>query len=107
MTSFDPLRIYLYEDGLVRIATEEYSEEDEKITDCCVHVTNFAVNYKNQDKFVYNETPSECHGNKVVLTFYIKWKICQVASSPQVYYNTFCVSVDTEKSLEILSAVTI
>lgn len=65
VTSFDPLRIYLYEDGLVRIATEEYSEDEDKVTDCCVHVTNFAVNVKNEsNKFVYNETPSECFGNK-------------------------------------------
>ena len=36
------------------------------MTDCCVHVTNFAVNVKNEsNKFVYNETPSECFGNKV------------------------------------------
>ena len=32
VTSFDPLRIYLYEDGLVRIATEEYSGRLQKAT---------------------------------------------------------------------------
>ena len=65
VTSLDPLKLYVYEDGLVRIATEEYTEEEDKITDCCIHVTNFAVN-RNNDKFVFNNSPSECHGNKVV-----------------------------------------
>ena len=65
VTSLEPLRLYIYNDGLVRIATEEYTEDPEKIYDCCVHITNFAVNRKNTEKFIYNENPSECEGNKV------------------------------------------
>ena len=63
--SLEPLRVYLYDDGLVRIATEEYTEDQDKISDCCVHVTNYAINRKNTDKFTYNQNPSECEGNKV------------------------------------------
>ena len=48
VTSLEPLRLYLYDDGLVRIATEEYSEEPEKLYDSCVHVCNYAINCKIQ-----------------------------------------------------------
>ena len=69
VTSLDPLKLYLYEDGLIRIATEQYSEDDDKLSDCCVHVTNFAVNVKNsKTKFEFNTSPSECQGNKVSST---------------------------------------
>ena len=67
VTSLEPLRLYLYDDGLVRIATEEYSEEPEKLYDSCVHVCNYAINCKNTEKFIYNDNPSECEGNKVRL----------------------------------------
>ena len=60
----------MYDDGLVRIATEEYSEDPEKLYDSCVHVCNYAINCKNKEKFIYNNNPSECEGNKVwILNF--------------------------------------
>lgn len=47
VTSFDPLKIYLYKEGIVRFATEKYvsSDYDRKY----VHLTNYSVNKKNKD----------------------------------------------------------
>lgn len=44
MTSVDPLWIYLYQEGLVRFASEEYSDSiDNKFS----HLTNYSLNKKN------------------------------------------------------------
>ena len=45
---FSP-RLYLHEDGLVRFATESYSEEGETLKNHFVHLTNYALNRTNQD----------------------------------------------------------
>ena len=42
-------RLYLHEDGLVRFATESYSEEGETLKNPFVHLTNYALNRTNQD----------------------------------------------------------
>ena len=65
LTSLDPLTVYIYEDGLVRIATEKYSEHPRSVNNTCIHVTNFDVNRKNGEKYVWNECPDEAVGNKV------------------------------------------
>ena len=56
LTSISPLRLYLYDDGLVRFATKEYSYKPEDIDNKYIHITNFSVN-KNNKEFVYNENP--------------------------------------------------
>ena len=41
----DPLRIYLYNEGLARLATEKYEAvNNNNMTDICMHLTNYAVN---------------------------------------------------------------
>lgn len=53
VTSYDPLRIYMYKNGLVRFATEKYSITDKSCRKRYVHLTNYAVN-KNAPKFEAN-----------------------------------------------------
>lgn len=47
--SFEPLRIYLYREGLVRFCTHDYSTDESKITDRFMHLTNYAVNKQSED----------------------------------------------------------
>ena len=54
VTSFNPLRIYMYNDGLVRFATEKYSNDPRKLQKKYVHLTNFSINKKNLN-FVKNK----------------------------------------------------
>lgn len=51
VTSFDPLKIYFYEEGLARFASEPYTPGNRN--NHFVHLTNYSVN-KNNDKFVQN-----------------------------------------------------
>ena len=62
VTSFDPLKIYLYNDGLVRFATEKYSNANKSLKKRYVHLTNYSVN-KNAPKFERNSNP------EVVITY--------------------------------------
>lgn len=63
-TCLDPLRLYVYEDGLARFCTEEYTEEKSDLKNRRIHVTNVAIN-KKSSKFVANEsTEEESKGSK-------------------------------------------
>jgi len=44
IASFDPLRVYMYKDGLVRFATSKYSTNSKDLSKRYIHLTNFAVN---------------------------------------------------------------
>jgi tubulin polyglutamylase TTLL4 len=48
------LKVYLYNDGLVRFATEPYNLDAKNMNAKFVHLTNFSINKKNA-KFVKNE----------------------------------------------------
>ena len=54
VSSYDPLRIYVYNDGLVRFATEEYNLDPNDLKKRFVHLTNFSVNKKSEN-FVSNK----------------------------------------------------
>ena len=44
----DPLRVYLFKDGLVRFATSKYEKAEEKNKDDMFkHLTNYAINKEN------------------------------------------------------------
>jgi tubulin polyglutamylase TTLL6/13 len=48
----DPLRIFLYKDGLTRLATVPYQGvQNGNLDDICMHLTNYAVN-KHSYNFV-------------------------------------------------------
>lgn len=44
VTSADPLRVYMFKDGLVRFATSEYSTKQKDLKKRYIHLTNFSVN---------------------------------------------------------------
>ena len=65
ITCFNPLRVYIYEEGLVRFATELFSLQPAQLSNRFVHLTNYSIN-KTSDKFVdYTE---EGIGSKWTLT---------------------------------------
>ncbi|OMJ78088.1 hypothetical protein SteCoe_22198 [Stentor coeruleus] len=54
VTGCNPLRVFLHEDGLTRLATEVYSNPNNaNFNDLCMHLTNYAIN-KNNPKFQFN-----------------------------------------------------
>jgi len=44
VTSFHPIRCYLYREGLVRFATEKYSKDSSSIANLFAHLTNSSIN---------------------------------------------------------------
>ena len=59
--SFHPLRVYFYQEGLARFATEEYSNDPKILKNKFVHLTNFSINKKNM-KFVSNNNRAGSKG---------------------------------------------
>jgi len=53
-TSFHPLKVYLYGNGLARFCTSEYDTSKRNLKKRYVHLTNFSVNKQSPD-FIKNE----------------------------------------------------
>jgi len=53
ITSYEPLRVYVFKEGLARFATETYTSKIDK-DNKFMHLTNYSVNKKN-DNFVQNQ----------------------------------------------------
>jgi tubulin polyglutamylase TTLL4 len=54
VTSFDPLKVYLFKEGLTRFATEKYSTNLNSLKKRYVHLTNYSVNKRNVEGYVKN-----------------------------------------------------
>jgi len=55
VTSYHPLRVYLYEEGLARFATEPYTKDANVLKNKFVHLTNFSINKRNVKNYVRND----------------------------------------------------
>ncbi|KAK1947145.1 Tubulin polyglutamylase TTLL4 [Phytophthora citrophthora] len=59
VTSYDPLRIYLFHDGLVRFCTEKYSTSKSALQNPFGHLTNYSINKKNATAFQKNQDDAQ------------------------------------------------
>ncbi|XP_026567785.1 tubulin polyglutamylase TTLL5 isoform X2 [Pseudonaja textilis] len=64
VTSYDPLVIYLYEEGLARFATVRYDQGSKNIKNQFMHLTNYSVNKKSGDYVSCDDPEVEDYGNK-------------------------------------------
>ena len=121
----DPLRIFVYREGLARLATEQYkSPNGNNLDNLYMHLTNYAIN-KNSEKFIFNEDPNNAevghkrslssiwkyideHGGDSLLIFdQIKKNIVKTLCSVQpilahTYRSCQPNDLDNNKSFEIL-----
>ena len=58
VTSFEPLRIYVYNEGLARFASEPYHDPETTKNTKYAHLTNYSINKKNE-RYVQNTNTSE------------------------------------------------
>ncbi|XP_031625229.1 tubulin polyglutamylase ttll-4 isoform X2 [Contarinia nasturtii] len=59
VTSFDPLVIYLYEEGLVRLATVKYDKTAENLWNPCMHLCNYSINKYHSDYIKATESDED------------------------------------------------
>ena len=71
ITNLNPLRIYIYEEGLVRFATEIYEapkqlnrDDSVKLKSQFIHLTNYSINKLNKKNFVHNKDDGQSTGSK-------------------------------------------
>ena len=72
VTGFKPLRIYLNKEGLVRIATNNYTLNKKNIKDSFIHLTNTGLNVRNK-KYRYPKNFTDDTANKWSLATYRKY----------------------------------
>ncbi|KAE9524189.1 hypothetical protein AGLY_015434 [Aphis glycines] len=66
ITSINPLRLYLYDNGLVRFASVKYSSDLSTICDRYMHLTNYSIN-RLSSQYTENEDADACQGHKWTL----------------------------------------
>ncbi|XP_062312743.1 tubulin polyglutamylase TTLL4 isoform X1 [Osmerus eperlanus] len=66
VSSYDPLRIYIFSDGLVRFASCKYSSSTKSLGNKFMHLTNYSVNKKNSE-YQSNSDNTACQGHKWAL----------------------------------------
>jgi tubulin polyglutamylase TTLL5 len=67
VTCMDPWRVYIYNEGLVRFASEEYDASNIK-TNKYAHLTNYSINKKNEKYVPNNNAEQGDEGHKWSLT---------------------------------------
>jgi len=74
--SCDPLSVYLFKDGLVRICTEKYQKPSlDNLKNLNMHLTNYTVNKTSDNFFVSkeNEDKFEDYGSKRSFAGLLEW----------------------------------
>ncbi len=62
VTSFNPLIVYVYNDGLVRLCVDDYTISLDTLKNLYIHLTNTSLNDKSE-KFLINNDPDSEFGN--------------------------------------------
>lgn len=68
VASFDPLVIYLYEEGLVRLATVKYDLNFDNLWNPCMHLCNYSINKYHTDYIKSSDAQDEDVGHKWTLS---------------------------------------
>mgnify|MGYP002624626358 CR=1 FL=1 len=84
VTGFNPLRIYLNKEGLVRIASSKYTLNINSIENKYIHLTNTAINHGNED-YVYPKNSSDSSANKWNLNTYRKYLMSKKINSSLIF----------------------
>jgi len=73
ITCINPLRIYIYKEGLARFATKEYvSPIGSNLNNLMMHLTNYAINKESEDFVANEDAKADDVGHKRSLTAIFK-----------------------------------
>ncbi|KOC61041.1 Tubulin polyglutamylase TTLL4 [Habropoda laboriosa] len=99
LTSIDPLRIYVYNEGLVRLATIRYVNHVSTLSDRFMHLTNTSVN-KVSPNFQPNDDPNKCKGNIWSLNCLWKYLAVEDVDTLEIWTKIKEIAVKTVISAE-------
>ncbi|KAJ4437028.1 hypothetical protein ANN_17161, partial [Periplaneta americana] len=68
VTSYDPLLVYMYEEGLVRFATVKYDTSGKHLWNPCMHLCNYSINKYHSDYIKSEDPEAEDVGHKWTLS---------------------------------------
>lgn len=89
----DPLRIYLYKEGLCRLATFEYMPPAQaNLSNLYMHLTNYAINKTNEN---YLQADNLGEGHKRSLSYFFKYLDMQGHNSQSVLHQIKLVIIKT------------
>lgn len=71
----DPLRVYMYHEGLCRLSTIKYQPPNTtNLNNLYMHLTNYAINKSNKEVYEKNKSTQEDNvGHKRSLTYTMKY----------------------------------
>ncbi|XP_053969960.1 tubulin polyglutamylase TTLL5 isoform X2 [Anastrepha ludens] len=87
VTSFDPLIIYIYEEGLVRLATVKYDRGAENLWNPCMHLCNYSINKYHSDYIKPRDAEVEDVGHKWTLSALLRHLKSQGCNTHQLMAN--------------------
>lgn len=100
VTSFDPLRVYVYREGLTRFASSPYSTDKEHLQDLYRHLTNYSIN-KKAGNFVENqEVIADNYGHKWSLSALNKHLKCQGVDADLMWTRIMDLIIKTLLSVQ-------
>ncbi|KAH8330302.1 hypothetical protein KR067_000982, partial [Drosophila pandora] len=87
VTSFDPLIIYLYEEGIVRLATVRYDRHADNLWNPCMHLCNYSINKYHSDYIRSSDAQVEDVGHKWTLSALLRHLKYQGCDTHQLMLN--------------------
>lgn len=68
VTSLNPLKIYVYQDGLARFCAEKFSLRDEDLSNRYAHLTNYAINKHSKHFKICTDSSEIGRGSKCLIS---------------------------------------
>ncbi|XP_033232510.1 tubulin polyglutamylase TTLL5 [Drosophila pseudoobscura] len=87
VTSFDPLIIYLYKEGIVRLATVRYDRNADNLWNPCMHLCNYSINKYHSDYIRSSDAQDEDVGHKWTLSALLRHLKIQGCDTHQLMLN--------------------
>mmetsp|Transcript_93 Transcript_93/g.301 ORF Transcript_93/g.301 Transcript_93/m.301 type:complete len:938 (-) Transcript_93:1274-4087(-) len=103
VVSCDPLRIYIFREGLARFCTEKYeAPKANNLATAYMHLTNYAVNKKNENFQFNTDEDADDEGSKWSLTALREWMEGEGHDYERVWQEICGIAVKTVISVQPL-----
>ncbi|BFZ02231.1 hypothetical protein BsWGS_05270 [Bradybaena similaris] len=100
LTSFDPVVIYMYSEGLTRFATVKYDLTLNDLNDRCMHLTNYSINMENEQYVKNIDSNVENEGSKWSLGALLRYFKSQGIDTAAIMFSIEDVVIKTILSVE-------